>query len=58
MDRPGYEADRQHINLYNRTEKTTAPLTAHVRLGLLSRIAAAAALDASPPNGSDLLYAR
>lgn len=31
MDRPGFEADRLHVNLYNRIQKTTAPLTAHVR---------------------------
>lgn len=29
MDRPGFEADRLHVNLYNRLQKTTAPLTAH-----------------------------
>lgn len=30
MDRPGYEADRLHINIYDRKSGTTTPLTSKV----------------------------
>jgi len=30
MDRPGFEADKLHINLYNRQTQVTTPLTSHM----------------------------